>query len=70
MSVVVPVIHDEVRSANAEERELTVYLRELQAWHDSLGALLSHCFSQMLLGGSDSEPDTISMSDGRDGDDV
>ena len=70
LSVVVPVINDEVRSANAEERELTAYLRELQAWHESPGAILSHRFSQMLLGGSDSEPDTISMSDGRDGGDV
>ena len=70
LSFVVPVINDEVRSANAEERELTDYLRQLQAWHESLGALLSHRFSQMLLGGSDSEPDNISMSDGRDGGDV
>ena len=72
LSVVVPVINDEVRSANAEERELTGYLRELHAWHESLGALLSHRFSEMLLfgnGGSDSEPDTIPMSDGRDGGD-
>ena len=72
LSVVVPVIKDEVRSANAEERELRGYVRELQAWHESLGALLSHRFSEMLLfgnGGSDSEPDTIPMSDGRDGGD-
>ena len=69
LSVVVPVINDEIRSANAEERELRGYLRELQAWPESLGALLSRRFSQMLLGGSDSEPDTIPMSDGRDGGD-
>ena len=70
--VVVPVINDEVRSANAEERELRGYLRELQEWPESLGALLSHRFSEMLLfgnGGSDSEPDAASMSDGRDGGD-
>ena len=70
LSLVVPVINDEVRSANAEERELTGYLRELQAWPESLGALLSHRFSEMLLfgpRGSDSEPDTAPMSDGGDG---
>ena len=70
ISVVVPVINDEIRSANAEERELRERVRELQAWHEPLGALLSHRFCEMLLfgnGGSDSEPDTISMSDGGDG---
>ena len=72
LSVVVPVINDEVRSANAEERELRERVRELQAWHEDLGPLLSHRFCEMLLfgnGGSDSEPDTISMNDGRDGGD-
>ena len=69
LSLVVPVINDQVRSANAEERELSGFLGELQAWPESLGALLSHRFSQMLLGGSDSEPDTIPMSDGGDGGD-
>ena len=72
LSVVVPVINDEVRSANAEERELRERVRELQAWPEPLGALLSHRFCEMLLfgnGGSDSEPDTISMNDGRDGGD-
>ena len=72
LSVVVPVINDEVRAANAEERELRERVRELQAWHEDLGPLLSHRFCEMLLfgnGGSDSEPDTISMSDGRDGGD-
>ena len=72
ISVVVPVINDEIRSASAEERELRERVRELQAWHEPLGALLSHRFSEMLLvgnGGSDSEPDTISMNDGRDGGD-
>ena len=72
LSVVVPVINDEVRSANAEERELKGDLRELQAWPESLGDRLSHRFSEMLLfgnGGSDSEPATVPMSDGRDGGD-
>ena len=72
LSVVVPVINDEIRSASAEERELRERVRELQAWPEPLGALLSHRFSEMLLfgnGGSDSEPDTISMNDGRDGGD-
>ena len=72
ISVVVPVINDEIRSASAEERELRERVRELQAWPEPLGALLSHRFSEMLLfgnGGSDSEPDTISMNDGRDGGD-
>ena len=72
LSLTVPVINDGVRSANAEGRELTGFLGELQAWPESLGALLSHRFSEMLLfgnGGSDSEPDTIPMSDGRDGGD-
>ena len=61
LSVVVPVINDEIRSANAEEREPRGYLRELQEWPGSFGARLSHRFSEMLLfgtGGSDSEPDT------------
>ena len=69
LSVVVPVINDEVRSANAEERELTGFLGELQAWPESLGALLSHRFSEMLPPLLFSEPDTIPMSDGRDGGD-
>ena len=72
LSVVVPVINDEIRSASAEERELRERVRELQAWHEDLGPLLSHRFCEMLLfgnGGSDSEPDTISMNDGRDGGD-
>ena len=72
ISVVVPVINDEIRSASAEERELRERVRELQAWHEDLGPLLSHRFCEMLLfgnGGSDSEPDTISMNDGRDGGD-
>ena len=69
LSVVVPVINDEIRSANAEERELRGYVRELQAWPESLGALLSHRFSVMLPPLLFSEPDTIPMSDGRDGGD-
>ena len=72
ISVAVPVINDEIRSASAEERELRERVRELQAWHEDLGPLLSHRFCEMLLfgnGGSDSEPDTISMNDGRDGGD-
>ena len=69
LSLVVPVINDEVRSANAEERELRGYLRELQAWPESLGALLSQRFSEMLPPPLFFEPDTIFMSDGRDGGD-
>ena len=69
LSVVVPVINDEVRSANAEERELTGFLRELQEWPESLGALLCQRFSEMLPPLLFFEPDTIPMSDGRDGGD-
>ena len=69
LSVVVPVINDEVRSANAEERELTGFLGELQEWPESLGALLSQRFSEMLPPPLFFEPDTIFMSDGRDGGD-
>ena len=69
LSVVVPVINDEVRSANAEERELTGFLGELQEWPESLGALLCQRFSEMLPPPLFFEPDTIFMSDGRDGGD-
>ena len=69
LSVVVPVINDEVRSANAEERELTGFLGELQEWPESLGALLCQRFSVMLPPLLFFEPDTIPMSDGRDGGD-
>ena len=69
LSVVVPVINDEVRSANAEERELTGFLGELQEWPESLGALLCQRFSVMLPPPLFFEPDTIFMSDGRDGGD-
>ena len=69
LSVVVPVINDEVRSANAEERELTGFLGELQEWPESLGALLCQRFSEMLPPLLFFEPDTIPMSDGRDGGD-
>ena len=69
LSVVVPVINDEVMSANAEERELTGFLGELQEWPESLGALLSQRFSEMLPPPLFFEPDTIFMSDGRDGGD-
>ena len=69
LSLVVPVINDEVRSANAEERELREMVRELQAWHEPLGALLSHRFFEMLPPLLFFEPDTIPMSDGRDGGD-
>ena len=69
LSLVVPVINDEVRSANAEERELTGFLGELQEWPESLGALLCQRFSEMLPPPLFFEPDTIFMSDGRDGGD-
>ena len=69
LSLVVPVINDEVRSANAEERELTGFLGELQEWPESLGALLCQRFSVMLPPLLFFEPDTIPMSDGRDGGD-
>ena len=69
LSVVVPVINDEVMSANAEERELTGFLGELQEWPESLGALLCQRFSEMLPPPLFFEPDTIFMSDGRDGGD-
>jgi hypothetical protein len=69
LSVVVPVINDEVRSANAEERELTGFLGELQEWPESLGVLLCQRFSEMLPPPLFFEPDTIFMSDGRDGGD-
>ena len=69
LSLVVPVINDEVRSANAEERELTGFLGELQEWPESLGALLCQRFSVMLPPPLFFEPDTIFMSDGRDGGD-
>ena len=70
LSVVVPVINDEVRSANAEERELTVFFPgEWQEWPESLGALLCQRFSEMLPPPLFFEPDTIFMSDGRDGGD-
>ena len=69
LSLVVPVINDEVRSANAEERELTGFLGELQEWPESLGALLCQRFSEMLPPLLFFEPDTIPMSDGRDGGD-
>ena len=69
LSVVVPVINDEVRSANAEERELTGFLGELQEWPESIGALLCQRFSVMLPPPLFFEPDTIFMSAGRDGGD-
>ena len=69
LSLVVPVINDEVRSANAEERELTGFLGELQEWPESLGALLCQRFSEMLPPPLFFEPETIFMSDGRDGGD-
>ena len=69
LSLVVPVINDEVRSANAEERELTGFLGELQEWPESLGTLLCQRFSEMLPPPLFFEPDTIFMSDGRDGGD-
>ena len=69
LSVVVPVINDEVRSANAEERELTGFLGELQEGGWPLGVLLCQLFSEMLPPLLFFEPDTIPMSDGRDGGD-
>ena len=69
LSVVVPVINDEVRSANAEERELTGFLGELQEGGLPLGVLLCQRFSEMLPPLLFFEPDTIPMSDGRDGGD-
>ena len=69
LSVVVPVINDEVRSANAEERELTGFLGELQEGGLPLGVLLCQRFSEMLPPPLFFEPDTIFMSDGRDGGD-
>ena len=69
LSIVVPVINDEIRSGNAEERELRGYLRELQEWPESLGVLLCQRFSEMLPPLLFFEPDTIPMSDGRDGGD-
>ena len=69
LSVVVPVINDEVRSANAEERELTGFLGELQEGGWPLGVLLCQRFSEMLPPLLFFEPDTIPMSDGRDGGD-
>ena len=68
-SDVVPVINDEVRSANAEERELTGFLGELQEGGWPLGVLLCQRFSEMLPPLLFFEPDTIPMSDGRDGGD-
>ena len=69
LSAVVPVINDEVRSANAEERELTGFLGELQEGGWPLGVLLCQRFSEMLPPLLFFEPDTIPMSDGRDGGD-
>ena len=69
LSLVVPVINDEVRSANAEERELTGFLGELQEGGWPLGVLLCQRFSEMLPPLLFFEPDTIPMSDGRDGGD-
>ena len=69
LSVVVPVINDEVRSANAEERELTGFLGELQEGGLPLGVLLCQRFSEMLPPHLFFEPDTVFMSDGRDGGD-
>ena len=69
LSVVVPVINDEVRSANAEERELTGFLGELQEGGWPLGVLLCQLFSEMLPPLLFFEPDAIPMSDGRDGGD-
>ena len=69
LSVVVPVINDEVRSANAEERELTGFLGELQEGGWPLGVLLCQYFSERLPSFLFLEPDTIPMSDGRDGGD-
>ena len=48
---------------------LRVFLGELQEWPESLGALLSQRFSEMLPPPLFFEPDTIFMSDGRDGGD-
>ena len=45
------------------------FLGELQEWPESLGALLCQRFSEMLPPPLFFEPDTIFMSDGRDGGD-
>ena len=69
LSLTVPVINDGVRSANAEGRELTGFLGELQEGGWPLGVLLCQLFSEMLPPLLFFEPDTIPMSDGRDGGD-
>ena len=69
LSLTVPVINDGVRSANAEGRELTGFLGELQEGGWPLGVLLCQYFSEMLPSFLFFEPDTIPMSDGRDGGD-
>ena len=69
LSAVVPVINAGVRSANAEGRELTGFLGELQEGGWPLGVLLCQRFSEMLPPLLFFEPDTIPMSDGRDGGD-
>ena len=48
---------------------LRFFLGELQEWPESLGALLCQRFSEMLPPPLFFEPDTIFMSDGRDGGD-
>ena len=69
LSLTVPVINDGVRSANAEGRELTGFLGELQEGGWPLSVLLCQLFSEMLPPLLFFEPDTIPMSDGRDGGD-